>query len=341
MLFNGVYTWSNRVMDTFKIITALTSKTDMISGQPIKDNFKALLPIVRVTKGWRTYGYKVLFKFNPEEDYPHKEPYEIETNIFNEAERIANVKAVNEDIDKYNDWVDEQNVINREELFEKIPEANWEKDSLNTKVYDFEDLNLKTKRYRPLSRLSAWISAFQFDAPQFRQMKDAIEFGFVDDKELYKLKEEMEEKIFVKRFNVHLFNYIQENVKWAKEKEAWGEDNLWFKPNLEFVQWFQLRGINPDEVPSFDSAILDLTYDEACEEAFDFKDWDKKFEIIEQKMREVIKLNKHLFQEKGKTSLTKGYKIGCRYWKHEGQPIKWEQMRNASTRYPKDEEDLV
>ena len=93
-------------MDTFKIIKELTDKTDMLSGQPIKDNFKALLPIVAEYKGWGLYGGKVLFDFKPHKDYPHKEPYEIETNTFNEAERIANVEAVNEDIDKYNDWVD-------------------------------------------------------------------------------------------------------------------------------------------------------------------------------------------------------------------------------------------
>ena len=155
-------------MDTFKIIKELTAKTDMISGESIKDNFKELLPIVAVAKGWGLYGGKVLFDFKPDKDYPHKEPYKIETNAFNEAERYANVEEVNEDIDKYNDWVDEQNVINREELFEKIPEANWEK-GLITNVYDVEDLNLEIKRYYPLSRLSAWISAF----PDIVAMRDS------------------------------------------------------------------------------------------------------------------------------------------------------------------------
>ena len=322
-------------MDTYDIIKQLTAKTDMLSGQPIKDNFKALLPIVAVAKGWGLYGGKVLFDFKPDKDYPHKEPYKIETNAFNEAERIANVEEVNEDIDKYNDWVDKQNVINREELFEKIPEANWEKDSLNTKVYDFEDLNLKTKRYRPLSRLSAWISAFQFDAPQFRPMTDAIRFGFVDDKELYKLKEELKEERFVSRFNVHLFNYIQESVKMAEKASAWEKENLWFEPNREFVQWFQLRGINPEEVPSFDSAIIDLSYDEECEEAFGIKDWDLSQVEIEQEMREVITMNEHLFMVSGELQFKKGYEIGCRYWTQHGSPITVKKMINASTKYPK------
>ena len=330
-------------MDTFKIIKELTAKDNMLSGQSIKDNFKELLPVEAVHRGWGI-GWGIgqpVFDFKPDEDYPHKEPYEIETNTFNEAERIANVEAVNEDIDKYNDWVDEQNVINREELFEKIPEANWEKDSLITKVYDFEDLNLKTKRYWPLSRLSAWISAFQFDAPQLRIPTKVIEFGFVDDEELYKLKEGMKEeiedweRIFVKRFNVHLFNYIQESVKMAEKASAWEKENLWFEPNREFVQWFQLRGIKPEEVPTFETAIIDLTYDEECEEAFDIKDWDVSLVEIEQEMRDVIITNEELFMVSGELQFKKGYEIGCRYWTQHGRPITVKQMINASTKYPK------
>jgi|TARA_B100000315_G_C14155652_1_gene397677 hypothetical protein len=44
-------------MDTYNIIKQLTAKTDMISGESLKDNYKALLPIVNVHKGWATYGF--------------------------------------------------------------------------------------------------------------------------------------------------------------------------------------------------------------------------------------------------------------------------------------------
>jgi hypothetical protein len=321
-------------MDTYKIITQLTAKTDMISSESIKDNFKALLPILAVAKGWGLYGGRVLFNFKPDEDYPHKKPYEIETDVYNEAERVANVEAINKDIDEYNDWVDEQNVINRKELFEKIPEENWDK-GLVTNVHDVKDLNLETKRYPILPHLSAWISAFQFDQPEFRKMEHVIDFGYVDDEELYKLKDSMKEERFVKRFNVHLFNYIQGSVKMAEKANAWGEDNLWFEPNREFVHWFQLRGINPDDVPSFDNAIIDLTYDEACEEAFDYKDWDESYVVIEQEMRDVIIGNPELFKVNGKLQYKKGYEIGCRYWTKGGEPIKVKQMVTASTRYSK------
>ena len=205
----------------------------------------------------------------------------------------------------------------------------------SSNVRDVKDLKLKTKRYFRLSPHKAWISAFQFDAPQLRIPTKVIEFGFVDDEELYKLKEKMREDLFVPRFNVHLFNYIQESVKMAEKASAWEKENLWFEPNREFVQWFQIRGINPDEVPSFDNTIIDLKYDDECEEAFDIKDWDDSLVEIEQEMRFVIENKKHLFTVSGKVQYKKGYEIGCRYWTQHGRPIKWEQMRNASTRYPK------
>ena len=314
-------------MDTYKIITQLTAKTDMLSGESIKDNFKALLPILAVAKGWGLYGGIVNFDFKPHPDYPHKKPYEIETDVYNEAERVANVEAINKDIDEYNDWADGQNEMHRKELFDKaIPDGVGR---------DVEDLNLKTQSYPTLPHLSAWINAFQFDQPEFRKMEHVIDFGYVDDRELYKLKEEMKEEIFVKRFNVHLFNYIQESVKMAEKASAWEKENLWFEPNREFVHWFQLRGINPDDVPSFGNDIIDLSYDDACEEAFDSEDWDTSLVEIVQEMRKVIRDNEDLFKVSGKLQYRKGYEIGCRYWSQNGQPITVKQMERSSTRYPK------
>lgn len=131
-------------MDTYDIIKQLTAKTDMISGESLKDNFKALLPVVAVHQGWATEdNWK--FDFNPHEDYPHKEAYELETDVFNEDERIANVEAINKD-NEYNDWVEEQNEEHRKELFKKIPKANWD-EGLKANVHDVKDLKLKTRSY--------------------------------------------------------------------------------------------------------------------------------------------------------------------------------------------------
>ena len=61
-------------MDTYNIIKQLTAKTDMISGESLKDNFKALLPIRDVHKGWGIYagGVKYCFKeVTPTTNNPH------------------------------------------------------------------------------------------------------------------------------------------------------------------------------------------------------------------------------------------------------------------------------
>jgi hypothetical protein len=325
-------------MDTYNIIKQLTAKSDMVSGESLKDNFKALLPIRDVHKGWGIYAGQWYFNFAPHEDYPHKEPYKLETDVFNENERVGDVEAINKDVDKYNDWADEKNEIHRKEVFEKtIPDL---------KARDVKELNIKSREYFPLPHLSAWVNGFVFDQPEFRLMEHAINFGYVDDRELYKLKERLEVELFVKKFNKQLFNYIRANVKMAEKYNTWSEDNLWFEPNREFVHWFQIRGINPDDVASFDNDIIDLTYDEECEEAFDYKDFNKtngndSYVVIEQKMRKVIKDNKYLFQDKGKTNLTRGYEIGVRYWTKGGTPIKVKQMIDASTKYLKRKEDLV
>ena len=186
-----------------------------------------------------------------------------------------------------------------------------------------------------MPHLSAWVNGFVFDQPEFRPMEHAINFGYVDYIELYKLKERLKVELFVKKFNKQLFNYIQANVKMAEKYKTWGEGNLWFNPNIELVHWFQVNGINPDDVASFDNDIIDLTYDEKCEEAFGYHDWNEPQDKIVQAMRQVIRDNKDLFKVRGKIQWRKGYKIGCRYWTQDGQPLTVRKMEKASTRYPK------
>ena len=120
-------------MDTFKIIKELTAKDNMLSGQSIKDNFKELLPVEAVHRGWGI-GQPV-FDFKPHEDYPHKEPYEKPVDTNKDDERIAVINQINEDTDKYNEWVDEQNVIHKKELIEKVPDGG-------NKAYSSEELNI-------------------------------------------------------------------------------------------------------------------------------------------------------------------------------------------------------
>ena len=59
-------------MDTYDIIKQLTAKTDMISGESLKDNFKALLPVVAVHQGGtHIYTGVCVLKFSEQIKEPH------------------------------------------------------------------------------------------------------------------------------------------------------------------------------------------------------------------------------------------------------------------------------
>ena len=149
-------------------------------------------------------------------------------------ERVEKIEALNEDIDEYNDWVNEKKELHGKELLEKAPP--------NT-VSDVEDLNLENKYYFTLGKYKPWLCTIQFEHPQFKKIKNAIEFGYLDDEETYKLKEEMEIEEFVKRFNATLFAYITESVGWLEKNNAFDKESLWYEPNREFANWFSRKNI--------------------------------------------------------------------------------------------------
>ena len=122
-------------MDVYNIIRQLTDQEDVNSGQIKRECFDKLLPIKDYYKGWNFHKTDVRFNFLPNEDY-HKERYEVKINVDDDVERVEKIEALNEDIDEYNDWVNEKNEFRGKELLEKAPP--------NT-VSDVEDLNLENK----------------------------------------------------------------------------------------------------------------------------------------------------------------------------------------------------
>ena len=68
----------------------------------------------------------------------------------------------------------------------------------------------------------------------------------VNDKELYKLlyNELKDKNQFVQYLNKEIFNYIQSEIRKAKDLEAWDSDNMWYEPNKRFVKWFQIKNID-------------------------------------------------------------------------------------------------
>ena len=93
------------VFSTSEIIIAIVVLLIIGSIFYIKDNFKALLPIVAVSKGWGLYGGLVEFNFKPHEDYPHKEPYTKKSDANDNHHRITVVDEINKDITAVRDEV--------------------------------------------------------------------------------------------------------------------------------------------------------------------------------------------------------------------------------------------
>ena len=77
----------------------------------------------------------------------------------------------------------------------------------------------------------------------------------IEDEELYKVLAEIGKVDFTEYLNKEIFNYIQSKVQSAIKKGAWNKTNMWFKPNQKFLEWFELKGIDPESesvgIPDF------------------------------------------------------------------------------------------
>ena len=78
---------------------------------------------------------------------------------------------------------------------------------------------------------------------------DDIDYLKITDKRLYELLQEHGKNNindFIEYLNKEIFHHIQGEVKKAKDMEAWDINNMWYKPNRRFVQWFQMKNIDPE-----------------------------------------------------------------------------------------------
>ena len=77
------------------------------------------------------------------------------------------------------------------------------------------------------------------------QIED-LKYWTIDDEELFKTRVEIRTVDFIEYLNKEIFNYIQSEIRKAKDLEAWDGDNMWYEPNKRFVKWFQIKNIDPD-----------------------------------------------------------------------------------------------
>ena len=68
---------------------------------------------------------------------------------------------------------------------------------------------------------------------------------YIDNERLYNLYLEMDKKDFVEYLNKEIFYYFQNEIRKAKDLDAWDNDNMWYEPNKRFVKWFQIKNIDP------------------------------------------------------------------------------------------------
>tara|TARA_B100000809_G_C15064826_1_gene503787 strand:- start:63 stop:1130 length:1068 start_codon:yes stop_codon:yes gene_type:complete len=355
-------------MDVYNIIRQLTDQEDVNSGQIKRECFDKLLPIKDYYKGWNFHKTDVRFNFLPNEDY-HKERYEVKINVDDDVERVEKIEALNEDIDEYNDWVNEKKELQGKELLEKAPP--------NT-VGAVEDLNLENKYYSTLGKHKPWLCSFIIEQPQFRKIDNSVEFGDCDDEEIYKLMQEMEIEEFVKRFNATLFDYVRQSVGWLEKNHAWGESSLWFEPNREFASWFaskNLRPIIPDvesapdsfeavepfktgfmqtgglpkstdlahgilpQIEPLNEVITNAEINEEMKEIFEIRDIIGLTHMqIEREMREIYKEHKgkgYFIGDNGFEQLQVCYEWGCKFWTANKLRLTVKQMQKGAGRYPK------
>tara|TARA_X000001036_G_scaffold371757_1_gene358897 strand:- start:1025 stop:2107 length:1083 start_codon:yes stop_codon:yes gene_type:complete len=358
-------------IDVYNIIRQLTDQEDPISGQMKRECFNELLPIKDYYKGWNFRQGEEQFNFLPHEDYP-KDRYELKINNINDdVERAEKIEALNEDIDEYNDWVNEKNQLHSDELLEKaIPDG---------KMHDVKDLNLESKRYFILGKHKPWLCSFIIEHPQFRKMDNSVEWGWLDDEDIYKVMQQMEIEDFVKRFNATLFDYVRQSVGWLEKNHAWGESSLWYEPNREFATWFatkNLRPIIPDVDPAPDGfeavepfktgfmetgglptstslahgilpqiepqtteTITNAEMNEEMKEIFEIREIvGYTQEMVEKEIREIFNKHKdkgYFIGDNGREQLQICYEWGCKFWTLNGSRLSVKQMQKGANRYPK------
>tara|TARA_Y100001980_G_C14553682_1_gene339271 strand:+ start:3172 stop:3819 length:648 start_codon:yes stop_codon:yes gene_type:complete len=75
-----------------------------------------------------------------------------------------------------------------------------------------------------------------------------IQYYKITNEDLFKVYLDFKKNdvnLFIEYFNKEIFKHIQKEINNAKKLEAWDNDNMWYEPNKRFVQWFQVKDIDP------------------------------------------------------------------------------------------------
>ena len=211
-------------MDTHSIIKQLTKQ---LSNSPLEEErITELRPIDFVMDYYRS----PLLGFDDPRD---KKKHILEWS--SEEERVKEFKRINKAIQQYNDEADS----NREEFFSKLPidgkihtrsDVGFEKPTIPTSVH-------------PLWAITCILKLSRDKNSKIGQLIDPSPL-YIDEQILYQIFLEIGKDEFVEYLNKEIFKYIQSKVQSAIKKGAWDKNNMWFEPNIKFLEWFDSRGID-------------------------------------------------------------------------------------------------
>ncbi|MDC0145662.1 hypothetical protein OAI93_03615, partial [bacterium] len=131
----------------------------------------------------------------------------------------------------------------------------------------------------------------------------------ITSKELYPFYIKLPQDEFIPRFNKTICNFIQEQLKEARDCGVPYEQNIWFKPNIEFVNWFQEKGLDIKNTKS----LLDNDITEK-------EDWNGAFWSLADELRNR--------KEDGEfESYDEAYQFGADHYTKDGHPFEANQLK--------------
>ena len=222
-------------MDTHSITKQLT---EQLSNSPLEEErITELKPIDYVMD----YYHSPFLGF---EDPRDGKKHIIEWN--SDKKRVKELKRINKVIAEYNKEAN----ANFEEFFSKLP--------IDGKVHTPSDVGYE-KPTIPISAHPLWAVTCILKLSRDKNSRSGQLRNpsppYIDEQKLYQTFLEIGKDDFIEYLNKEIFKYIQSKVQSAIKKGAWDKTNMWFKPNQKFLEWFELKGIDPESesggIPDF------------------------------------------------------------------------------------------
>ena len=218
-------------IDILKIINQITTNVptyiadiDFYDNQNKSLDYRSLLPIDRISKGHYLSQSSMTIEFKPHPDYG-VESYNLNINFDNNSEREEKLNKYNTEVKKYNQWI-----------------KNNKKLQIN-KDYFIEEIH-------------PWGFIVNNNQSQYNE-----EYGhqfILMNKELYLLKEELDENEFINGLNKSILLFLKDYHNQSKEYNSDWKKSKWYQPYNNFVKWFENKNIKVNEIVNIEKLLKAL-----------------------------------------------------------------------------------